>query len=306
MKKLLLVLYFTFVPLLLAQSVQVSGTGVRNGTGAPLSGGQWCFGSQCVNVANGTFNGTVNLSSGQVSTVTVTSLGSTVLTVPFVYMPTGVPYNWNSYVAPTNAQLTGTGNPYLPCFVGSRYTGSNGTQYCQSYNGQASWGQAQTPVPAGQYTGHGGPIFACVSPCQYSDIDSSILYVAKVEQGFPTTTWVAVSGGTSGASLTFGFIIGNGTAGNNVGPVLIAARSGSLTKCKVVVKTSDGATPFTFKINKNGTNIFTSNPTLAPGASGISTFSTFTSNPLLIAADDLFTIDITSGSANWAVTIQLE
>jgi hypothetical protein len=107
-------------------------------------------------------------------------------------------------------------------------------------------------------------------------------------------------------TLVLGFIITSGATGVNVGPVLIAARTGSLTKCKIAVKTSDVATGLTIQIRKNGFDIFALDPSLAPGASGLTTFTTFTTNPLPVTADDLFTIDITSGSANWAFTAQLE
>jgi hypothetical protein len=89
---------------------------------------------------------------------------------------------------------------------------------------------------------------------------------------------------------------------------LIASRAGSFSKCKVVTKASDGATPLTFTIKQNGIAIFSSAPTIAattsPGT--ISTFTGLTSNPLPFAADDLFTIDVTSGTSSWQATIQLE
>jgi hypothetical protein len=64
----------------------------------------------------------------------------------------------------------------------------------------------------------------------------------------------------------------------------------------------------TFKIKKNGTNVFSVDPTVAAGTSGgtLSTFTTLTSSPLPVAANDIFTIDITSGASDWAFTAVLE
>lgn len=107
-------------------------------------------------------------------------------------------------------------------------------------------------------------------------------------------------------ALSLGYVLNTGATGTNVGPELIAPRSGQFTQCKVVTKTSDPATALTFKINKNGLNIFVTNPTVA-GATTPGTISTFSlANPLSVAADDLFTIDILSGSATWQATVVLE
>lgn len=108
--------------------------------------------------------------------------------------------------------------------------------------------------------------------------------------------------------LVVGFILNTGATGTNVGPQLVAPRAGGFTKCKVVTKASDPAVPLTFRIRKNGTSIFSTNPTLAaataPGT--LNTFAGLIVSPLPVAADDLFTIDVTSGSAAWQATIQLE
>lgn len=108
--------------------------------------------------------------------------------------------------------------------------------------------------------------------------------------------------------LTIGFILNSGAIGTNVGPELIAPRAGSFTQCKVVTKTSDATTDLTFKIKQNGTDIFTSDPTVVhnTAAGTVNTFTAFTSSPLSVAANDLFTIDVTSGTASWQVTVQLE
>jgi hypothetical protein len=108
--------------------------------------------------------------------------------------------------------------------------------------------------------------------------------------------------------LNVGFIINNGVTGTNVGPELFARNAGSFTKCVVVIKTSNASTGLTFKIKKNGTNVFSVDPTVAAGTAGgtLSTFTTLTSSPLPVAANDIFTIDITSGASDWAFTAVLE
>jgi hypothetical protein len=108
--------------------------------------------------------------------------------------------------------------------------------------------------------------------------------------------------------LNVGFIINNGVTGTNVGPELFARNAGSFTKCIVVTKTSNASTGLTFKIKKNGTNVFSVDPTVAAGTAGgtLSTFTTLTSSPLPVATNDIFTIDITSGASDWAFTAVLE
>lgn len=114
----------------------------------------------------------------------------------------------------------------------------------------------------------------------------------------------------SGAALgpIVGFIIGDGTAGTNVGPMLAATRNGTVSKCVIVVKASDASTVLTFKIKQNGTDVFSSDPTVAAAtASGtVSTVTALTSTPLTVAANDVFSIDITSGTSSWKFTAQLE
>lgn len=108
--------------------------------------------------------------------------------------------------------------------------------------------------------------------------------------------------------IVIGFILNTGVAGVNVGPQLIAPRAGTISKCLVSTKTSDGVAALTFRIKQNGTDIFTSDPLIPAGTGGgtLSTFTNFTTVPLSVSANDLFTIDVISGSANWAATIQLE
>jgi hypothetical protein len=108
--------------------------------------------------------------------------------------------------------------------------------------------------------------------------------------------------------IVMGFILISGSTGTNIGPMLAAVRTGSFTKCIVTTKVSDGTTALTFKINQNGTNVFSANPTVAAGTSTgtVNTFTTLTSSPLPVAANDVFSIDVTSGTSTWQASIQLE
>lgn len=119
--------------------------------------------------------------------------------------------------------------------------------------------------------------------------------------------WVLV-GNSANTSLVVGFVINNGAAGNNVGAMLVAPRASSISKCVIVTKASDGVTGLTFRIKKNGVDIFTADPTVAAGtATGtVSSSTAFTAIPLPVAASDVFQIDILSGTPNWAFTAQLE
>ncbi|WP_332772045.1 hypothetical protein [Phenylobacterium sp.] len=157
----------------------------------------------------------------------------------------------------------------------------------------AGWGIGAGPAQA-----------ACTVPNTLTN--GSTADASQVMGNFNAVT-NCINGGVANP-LVMGFFLGNGSVGTNVGPILIAARAGTFSKCKVVIKTSDASTGMTFRINQNGTNIFSSTPSIAPGtASGtVLTFTTLTSSPLSVAADDLFTIDVTSGTAFWQVTIQLE
>lgn len=109
-------------------------------------------------------------------------------------------------------------------------------------------------------------------------------------------------------SIVVGFVLGNGSTGTNVGPMLLASRAGYLARCVVVVKASDGAIPLTFNINKNGGSIFTTQPTIAAGVAqgSVFTFTSLTASPYGVLQNDIFTIDISSGSPAWQFTAQME
>lgn len=105
-----------------------------------------------------------------------------------------------------------------------------------------------------------------------------------------------------------GFVVNNATVGSNVAAMLVAPHSGSVSKCVIVTKASDLGTNLIFRIKQNGTDVFSSDPSIAAGtASGtVSTSVSLTSSPLAVAAGDVFQIDIVSGTSNWQFTAQLE
>jgi hypothetical protein len=109
--------------------------------------------------------------------------------------------------------------------------------------------------------------------------------------------------------LVIAFLMNSGASGSNVAPMLIAPRASQVWKCKLVTKASDPSVDLTFKIKQNGTDVFSTDPTVAHGTAPgtLSTLTgSLTSSPLSVAEDDLFTIDILSGSSLWAFTVQLE
>ena len=106
---------------------------------------------------------------------------------------------------------------------------------------------------------------------------------------------------------TFAIRAGAGGSGVNVTNMLRVPQQSLVTACDVVVKASDASTDFTFRIMRNGVDIFSSDPTVTHGAtSGSSfTFAALVNNPFLLNAGDILSLDITSGSASWDVTVQL-
>jgi len=90
--------------------------------------------------------------------------------------------------------------------------------------------------------------------------------------------------------------------------MLVAPAGGSVSQCVVIVRASDAAVGLAFVINQNGTSVFTTAPTVSAGtAAGTKlTFTALTSSPLNIITGDVFSIDITAGSASWQFSAQLE
>jgi hypothetical protein len=105
-----------------------------------------------------------------------------------------------------------------------------------------------------------------------------------------------------------GFSINTGATGTDVALIYAAARSGSFNVCVVVVKESDATIPLTFTVNQNGTPIFAASNTVAAAVAGFTSyqFTNFVTTPLTVAEYDLFSIDISSGSADWVFTVALQ
>lgn len=113
--------------------------------------------------------------------------------------------------------------------------------------------------------------------------------------------------GWKALGIVVGFVIGNGSPGTNVGPMLPAPRNSSISQCIVVVKTSDALSSLSFTIRRNGAAIFGANPSIPAGtASGTSYSFGLTSSSLTVTAGDIFTLDVLAGSASWAFTAQVE
>ena len=136
--------------------------------------------------------------------------------------------------------------------------------------------------------------------------------IVALPSGGGTTT----GGGGSGApptpatldNMVIGFPIASGNVGTNVGAMIPAPRTGQLSTCKIVTKSSDPSMALQIKVKMNGTDIFSTDPTVAAGtASGtVSTFTALTTSPLPVAQDAVFSLDVVTGGPNWSFTVQLE
>jgi hypothetical protein len=103
---------------------------------------------------------------------------------------------------------------------------------------------------------------------------------------------------------SFGFILNSGDVGTNVGPELTPVTSWLPMSVIVVIKAVDPSIDLSFVINKNGVSAYTQ--TVVHGYAGANPISTVISTPFTATAlTDKFTIDVISGTANWAVTIMV-
>lgn len=126
------------------------------------------------------------------------------------------------------------------------------------------------------------------------------------------TEWQLIGGSGGGGTdvlvVGFGFGPYSVVVQNDAGVMLLAAKTGTVSRCAIIINASDPTTDLTFRIMQNGVNVFSSNPTLTHGsASGTKVISTaLTSSPLTVTQDDKFQIDILAGSNQWQFTAQLE
>lgn len=112
----------------------------------------------------------------------------------------------------------------------------------------------------------------------------------------------------AGVPMVIGFVIGSGSPGTNVGPLLLAPRAGTLSKCLLAVKSSDSSLALQFRVRQNGTDLFSSDPVVEPATAegSVFSFSGLVGSPVTVNPGDLFSIDIISGSSNWSFTAQME
>lgn len=132
--------------------------------------------------------------------------------------------------------------------------------------------------------------------------------VMQRQRNWDGTKWISQGGGGGSGSpvLTIGYSVGDGSVGTQIGPLLAAPVSGSLSRCVVVTKASDSSTDFSFQILKNGSNIFVSPISIVHGTTN-STLNAFAfSSSVTVAKDDIFSLSILTGTSNWKLTIQLE
>jgi hypothetical protein len=117
----------------------------------------------------------------------------------------------------------------------------------------------------------------------------------------------APGGGPGAVSPVIGFIIGDGSPGVNVGPMLRPARGGSVSKCVGVIKQSDPNISCRFIIRQNGGSVFAGTPTLSAGAAEGTAIdiSPLAPDPLDVLTSDVFSIDIEQGSDLWQFSVQL-
>lgn len=123
-----------------------------------------------------------------------------------------------------------------------------------------------------------------------------------------------------GATPIVGFVMNTGATGTNVGPMLPAPFDGTANVVVVVIKASDPSVPLTFDIIQQtvaqqtatpvqpGISIFSA-PLTIPANTASGTLLTFVSldeDPLTVEYNDIFTINISSGSTSWMFTAVVE
>ena len=188
-----------------ATPTTISGTSTYYTIGYLLPSGTFTFNGASATITNGAFSGTFTEGT---ATVTITTGALTILTIPNVTISSST-YNWDSFVVPATASISGTGSPTIPCTAGALYTQNDSTPpyqpwQCQSVGGSVTWIPYQpTSIKSpGRYAGNGAPAFYCYSPCSYTQVDASPttqaewLLIALV--GTPSNNWVNQLNGNGG------------------------------------------------------------------------------------------------------------
>jgi hypothetical protein len=108
-----------------------------------------------------------------------------------------------------------------------------------------------------------------------------------------------------GPRTVIGFGFNAGAPATNAAPQIAAPYNERIGMAIVTVTASDPSVALTFQILQNGTDVFSTDPTLAGGtATGVYTFP-LRSAGLTVAKLDVFQINITSGANAWIFTVQL-
>lgn len=200
-------------------------------------------------------------------------------------------------LTPSSGTINGAANLALT-------TGSGGWLFFDGTNWEAVTG------------GGGGGSFTAGGDLSGSSSSQEVIGIqSKPIDGGPTDGAALLYSASSGkweptvppVGLLIGFIMGSGAVGTNTGPELPAPRNGAISKCVVVTKSSDPTATLTFRIKRNGVDIFSADPSIAAGTAPgtVSTFTSLSSVPLAVTANDVFTIDVLTGNANWQFSVEL-
>jgi GDSL-like Lipase/Acylhydrolase family len=214
----------------------VAGNKVLDNTGALLASGQWCFGTSCFTVTNGAFSGSVTAGT---ATVTVTNGGSTTyLTVPNVTIA-GSYFSWDTFVVPSNGNISGIGAPLIACTPGALYSQTDGAQnkwQCQSINGAGTWNGLPAPGSPNSFSFGTVTTLAPGAPATAVNVGSSGAPIVNlgIPQGYPgcvvgstCTSVLPLTGGTLTGPLTWSTPAAASTTLNNLGGLPISG--GELT-----------------------------------------------------------------------------
>lgn len=248
-----------------------AGGGGSTGSGGGTTGG-----------TGGSTSSTYSINPAQPLTnpsSTQIALAQTVAT----FSPSGLQTNYNARTFtisdPGSTPTTYYVTVYDPALTGDTGTGTTLTAYC-------------TATLAGSHVGEPGYIY--------------MGSIVAIHLGGGT----ASGGGSlpSTSPIVIGFGVNTGATGTDVCNRVPATRGGTLTKMVAVITASDASTDCTLVIKRNGTNIFTSNPVLTHGAAAGTevSFTGLTPSPFNVAAGDVFSIDITTGTSAWKFTVTLE